>query len=954
MSRYFPHTAYAEDQPLAGTILTVHVLMRGYTTGTVVGLGVAAASGAARRLRGTKPVPATAVAGTPFSTSATTALRSAGGLRTLLRKSGTASAVGLGLTGVATVARMYGREDIEWRDRAWRLMESRSQLEVDDWTYGGAAAGVAALGIARAAGMKGSALGVRVVAGAAGLGSLAGTVGYMIWRYGVHGGKYPDYVDPEVALSRVMAQTPLDIKTDESSSTPSQTVSSTAQSNDISDCEICHQIWSRLTTSPGGKYHDTVNLGSFEEALSSKCSRHVPIVKMFHELCSKSRQLKSLDSADVGIRFPRTGALQLTENIKTGGRYADLLLVKRDSISSHPGIARILDPEWIDASVVTSWKQQCASSHGPKCANPVKIWPIRPAWVVDTEKRCIVPGDGCESYATLSYRWGKTPGLHILSDTISKLQTPGAIDDPVIASQLAPMVLHAVHLTSIIGERYLWVDTLCINHARAEESNQQLQLMAAIFANASLTIVALDGDAEDGFPGLRGVSCPKPQKDEDEDWSPMPFGDEQFIRDKNNIFSLSHWGAYHKRAWTYQEFKMSPRRLIVSNHSLHWMCQCSVWEEQLHLGVEAGKYIDPRLGEIMRGMPNLDSLANIIADYNPRALTYDEDALPSISGLLNVISRCFSGGFLYGIPEMYFEAALGWTPYWSHTDLRRRTVSDRPTASQLGPCGLPSWSWVGWEGLVSVGRNEAGPANPLAYSIRETIPITTWYACATPTSAQRRKIRPSWFENRQAYKDCTRHLPPGWTQQGIPSPRHGEQGDVLLHPDGCDEYTFRHSSMSDHDDEHPWYWPFPVPDIQKSTQPFMPEQTLYISCDTRRARVSAFQTDEHNDVSLYSEEKKIGWLRLHNKGQLEIFPHLDVGWAAAKEVELVAISRVRNYKKTFDETIKRYAHPFTASEGYSVLWVEWVDGVAYRLASGHVDKTAWEGLPLKDVSLILG
>ncbi|KAK1491947.1 hypothetical protein CCUS01_14173 [Colletotrichum cuscutae] len=203
MSRYFPHTAYAEDQPLAGTILTVHVLTRGYTTGTVVGLGVAAASGAARRLRGTKPVPATAVAGTPFSTSATTALRSAGGLRTLLRRSGTASAVGLGLTGVATVARMYGREDIEWRDRAWRLMESRSQLEVDDWTYGGAAAGVAALGIARAAGMKGSALGVRVVAGAAGLGSLAGTVGYMVWRYGLHGGKYPEYVDPEVALSRV-------------------------------------------------------------------------------------------------------------------------------------------------------------------------------------------------------------------------------------------------------------------------------------------------------------------------------------------------------------------------------------------------------------------------------------------------------------------------------------------------------------------------------------------------------------------------------------------------------------------------------------------------------------------------------------------------------------------------------------------------------------------------------
>ncbi|EXF83119.1 hypothetical protein CFIO01_07015 [Colletotrichum fioriniae PJ7] len=195
MSRYFPHTAYAEDQLLAGTILTVHVLTRGYTTGTVVGLGVAAASGVARRIRGTKPVPAAAQFPTSATTAATAAFRTSG-LHTLLRKSGTASAIGLGLTGVAMLARMYGREDIEWRDRAWRLMESRSQLEVDDWTYSGAAAGVAALGVARAAGVKGSALGVRVVAGAAGLGSLAGTVGYMVWRYGVHGGKYPEYVGP--------------------------------------------------------------------------------------------------------------------------------------------------------------------------------------------------------------------------------------------------------------------------------------------------------------------------------------------------------------------------------------------------------------------------------------------------------------------------------------------------------------------------------------------------------------------------------------------------------------------------------------------------------------------------------------------------------------------------------------------------------------------------------------
>ncbi|KAK2002680.1 hypothetical protein LX36DRAFT_221096 [Colletotrichum falcatum] len=183
MSRYFPHAVYAEDQPLARTILTVHVLARGYTAGAVVGLGVSAVGGLYNRIRG-----ANASAPAPI----TTALRSA----RLLRSTGTASAVGLGLMGIALAERMRGRDDIEWRDRAWRLMANRGQLETDDWTYGGAAAGLfaaAATPHVRAIG------GRRAVAGAAGLGSVAGTVGYLVWRYGVHGGKHVEHADVEKA-----------------------------------------------------------------------------------------------------------------------------------------------------------------------------------------------------------------------------------------------------------------------------------------------------------------------------------------------------------------------------------------------------------------------------------------------------------------------------------------------------------------------------------------------------------------------------------------------------------------------------------------------------------------------------------------------------------------------------------------------------------------------------------
>lgn len=39
---------------------------------------------------------------------------------------------------------------------------------------------------------------------------------------------------------------------------------------------------------------------------------------------------------------------------------------------------------------------------------------------------------------------------------------------------------------------------------------------------------------------------------------------------------------------------------------------------------------------------------------------------------------------------------------------------------------------------------------------------------------------------------------------------------------------------------------------------------------------------------------------------------------------------------------------------YNILWVEWINGVAYRRGVGRVIRTAWESMEKKDVELILG
>jgi len=106
---------------------------------------------------------------------------------TLLRSGGTGAAITTALMCIALPLRMRGREDIEWQDRSWRLIENKGQVECDDFTY----PGMLASGVAY--GLRGKGLGWRGAVGSVGLGSVIGMLGYMGWRYGIKGGKYDEF-----------------------------------------------------------------------------------------------------------------------------------------------------------------------------------------------------------------------------------------------------------------------------------------------------------------------------------------------------------------------------------------------------------------------------------------------------------------------------------------------------------------------------------------------------------------------------------------------------------------------------------------------------------------------------------------------------------------------------------------------------------------------------------------
>lgn len=349
-------------------------------------------------------------------------------------------------------------------------------------------------------------------------------------------------------------------------------------------------------------------------------------------------------------------------------------------------------------------------------------------------------------------------------------------------------------LTSAIGERYLWVDALCIVQGDNAETLNQLNLMGAFYASALITIVVADGDSDVGISGLKGVSNSRKAEQ-----TLIPFGGETLMCPDLNILL----GDYKTRGWTYQEYMMSQRRLIFAGSRMQWVCHCCHWHEEVALGSEFIRdMLDPQPEPdlILKGLPDLKSLRELMSNYNTRSFRYEEDMIPGISGLLSLFSRSFHGGFLCGLPEMFFDRALGWC---ASSDLRRRKPSGRPVRDQLPHSlgNLPSWSWVGWEGSISDGRLEPTEVIHLGNwvnhgAVEETIPITDWFTSHSAEGTDLRKICPTWYKNRDTrYKDFERPLPEGWTRKDTIPP--SARGPDYWRPPGCYDYLFQHRLFPD-------------------------------------------------------------------------------------------------------------------------------------------------------------
>ena len=456
-------------------------------------------------------------------------------------------------------------------------------------------------------------------------------------------------------------------------------------------CKFCFELV-RLSELPVEEGSHEIDVGTLDHLRASSCPNHGTILKRFASYSWNS------DSDNLYLHKNKA---HRAVSLRVGSSYGQFLVkLPADDGPPSAGQGRILDPHWIRQGLLNEWKDTCQSTHSGNCdATAARKTSLTggPNFLVDTSGRCITRAQPTQTYVALSYVWGGCEQLRTVKGNLESLLQENSLDNPEWAAKIPQTILDAIRLAGTLDERYLWVDALCIIQDDEDEKHSQINNMAAIYANASITIVAAQGeDANFGLRGVKGITEPRDFHQEI-----FPLGDQvKFIHSPVVPLSSSTWS---KRGWTFQESLLSQRKIIFCGDRVQWQCPCAVWNEDIELddsitpvhsrGLRQDGFEIMLYGLLNFPWPDLHAYSELVSKYSGKGLTYPEDVLSAFSGFTNALASTFKGGFLFGIPEIFFDVGLLW---------KGNGALERRTASHIqGDTEFPSWSWMGWKGSIN-------------------------------------------------------------------------------------------------------------------------------------------------------------------------------------------------------------------------------------------------------------
>ncbi|KIW14145.1 hypothetical protein PV08_06926 [Exophiala spinifera] len=277
--------------------------------------------------------------------------------------------------------------------------------------------------------------------------------------------------------------------------------------------------------------------------------------------------------------------------------------------------------------------------------------------VIDLEDQCLVVLPPNARYIALSYVWGQVEQPKTSKDNMESFL----------------VILDAMEFVKMLGERYLWLDTLCIIQDDADFKEKLLNSMHTVYENAYLTLFAATGaDSNAGLPGVQ----------------PSSRGALQLVTNISDGLKLVLPISYQRikrstwatRAWTYQEYFFAKRRLLFVDGQVVYQCNTGEWAGS-RMGWEP-PVLHKAVGLSVDYWTRFD-FNRYVETYLDRNLSFEEDILSAFTGIIKEAEEK-QLKICWGLIEKYMGLDMLWMPC--------KWLVRRP--------GFPSWCWAGWKGAV--------------------------------------------------------------------------------------------------------------------------------------------------------------------------------------------------------------------------------------------------------------
>ncbi|KAF9697875.1 hypothetical protein EKO04_004259 [Ascochyta lentis] len=236
----------------------------------------------------------------------------------------------------------------------------------------------------------------------------------------------------------------------------------------------------------------------------------------------------------------------------------------------------------------------------------------------------------------------------------------------------------AVVLCLNLDIQYLWIDALCIKQDDTKDWEDAAASMADVYSHAKITIAATwSDDSNRGFFSQMRTELEDMPMQEPGLYVRLPKPD--FPRSIHVPVDDS-WPLL-KRAWVYQERKLSTRMVHMAKEQLYWECDSAFLSED---GYENDRII---FLEDLRSPMEVPANAwrSAVGHYSRLKLTYKSDRLPAISALVKRMQPLREG-------DVYVAGM------WLNTVLQDLAwfVFERGNPTQLSRPDIkcPTWSWA--------------------------------------------------------------------------------------------------------------------------------------------------------------------------------------------------------------------------------------------------------------------